>query len=249
MRGILFFLYVIIYQTAHSQSIDSTMVLIPAGEFMMGKDAENGADYSPAHKVKLNAFYIDVHEVTNAEYLEFCRQTNHNLPEFWGIDKYKSGEEYPDCPVIGVSFFDALSYAKWAGKRLPTEAEWECAARGKLIGNTFPAGEEYHNYPEELTGGSSVRQLYPVMKRVPNGYGLYDMAGSVREWVLDNYGPEYYKNGPNENPLNSDNGKFKIIRGGGWKSGKMCMPVYLRDALMPSWVDICVGFRCVKDVE
>ena len=225
------------------------MVLIPAGEFMMGKDSKEGADFSPAHKVKVNAFYMDIHEVTNAEYFKFCKETNRNLPEFWGIDKYKSGEKYPDYPVIGVNFFDAMAYAKWAGKRLPTEAEWEYAARGGLIGMTFPTGDSIELYPAELIGEGTDRQLFPIMKRKANGYGLYDMAGSVREWVTDNYAYDYYMNSPVENPKGPEKGKFKVIRSGGWKSGEMCKTVYQRNALSAGWTDICVGFRCVKDID
>lgn len=229
--------------------IDSSMVLIPAGEFMMGKDSEKDLDRSPAHKVKLGAFYMDIHEVTNAEYLEFCKATKRGLPEFWGIDKYKSGEKYPDYPVIGVNYFDAKAYAKWKGKRLPTEAEWEYAARGGLVGKTYPTGDDVEKYPDELLAGGTDRQLFPVMKRKPNAYGLYDMAGSVREWVLDYYNYDYYKNSPYENPTGPEKGKFRVVRGGGWKSGKMCKPVYRRNALSANWGDICVGFRCVKGVD
>ncbi len=225
------------------------MVYIPSGEFIMGKDSKDETDYSPAHKVKIKGFYMDIHEVTNAEYLKFCEATDRNLPEFWGIDKYKSGENYPDCPVIGVNYSDAKAYAEWVGKRLPTEAEWEYAARGGLAGETFPTGSDVEDYPAELWNGDDTRRLFPVMKRKPNGYGLYDMAGSVREWVLDYYQYEFYKNSPSDNPQGPEKGKFRVTRGGGWKSGKMCKTVYGRSAIPSGWVDICVGFRCVKDAN
>ena len=232
--------------TLHSQD-DESMVFIPSGEFIMGKASEDSADFSPPHKVKIKGFYMDIHEVRNIDYLKFCKATNRTLPEFWGLDKYKSGEKYPDYPVIGVSYYDAKAYAEWAGKRLPTEAEWEYAARGGLVGQTFPTGSELEDYPEELWAGDKTRRLFPVMKRKANAYGLYDMAGSVREWVLDYYNNNYYNVSPSNNPKGPEKGKFRVIRGGGWKSGKMCKPVYKRNALSANWGDICVGFRCVKD--
>jgi len=225
------------------------MVYVPSGEFIMGKDSKDSADYSPAHKVKIKAFYMDIHEVTNSEYLKFCKVTERRMPEFWGIDKFKSGEKYPDYPVIGVSYSDAKAYAEWAGKRLPTEAEWEYAARGGLVGETFPTGAEIEDYPEELWDGDKTRRLFPVMKRKPNDFGLYDMAGSVREWVQDYYNYNYYMSSSTDNPTGPEDGKFRVIRGGGWKSGKMCKTVYGRNALSASWGDICVGFRCAKDVK
>lgn len=232
-----------------AQDVFKFMVYIPAGEFIMGKSTKDDADYSPAHKVKMKAFYMDIHEVTNAEYLKFCIETSRVLPEFWGIDKFRSGENYPEYPVIGVNYYDAKAYAEWVGKRLPTEAEWEYAARGGLVGQTFPTGSEIEEYPEELWNNDRTRRLFPVMRRKPNGYGLYDMAGSVREWVQDYFSYEYYENSPLENPLGPEKGKFRVVRGGGWKSGKMCKTVYRRNALSANWGDIAVGFRCVKDVE
>ncbi|MBK3516661.1 formylglycine-generating enzyme family protein [Carboxylicivirga marina] len=126
MKYLLIILILLVGINCHSQPIPEGMSLIKGGEFKMGKDyKENLNPASPAHVVKLNSFYIDVNEVTNAEYLAFCTETGHRLPEFWNTDVFRSGEQYPDYPVVGVSYGDALKYAEWAGKRLPTEAEWE----------------------------------------------------------------------------------------------------------------------------
>jgi formylglycine-generating enzyme len=109
-------------------AVDTSMVLIPTGSFLMGKDSDKGHDFSPAHKVNVNSFYIDKYEVTNREYLLFCKETGHKLPEFWNSNVFKSGTDFLNYPVVGINWWDAQKYAKWAEKRLPTEAEWECCS-------------------------------------------------------------------------------------------------------------------------
>ena len=115
------------------------MALIPGGNFVMGKSGE--AEDCPAREVHVSAFYLDRREVTNAQYARFCEATRRPLPEFWGIKQYHSGTDFPDHPVVGISWDDAKAFAKWAGKRLPTEAEWEYAARGGLAGANYPNGD------------------------------------------------------------------------------------------------------------
>ena len=219
----------------------STMVLIPGGRFYMGSETED--DTRPVHAVRIDSFYIDEHEVTNAQYHRFCLETGHRLPEFWGMERYHCGSGFPDYPVVGVSWYDAQKYATWAGKRLPTEAEWEYAARGGLDRRHFPAGDDLDSTLANYKSAGTV----PVAEYPPNGYGLYDMAGNVVEWVEDYYG--YYTESPEDNPVGPEKGKFHVIRGGGWHSGKMCTTVYHRNALIPGWVDFNVGFRCAADVR
>jgi formylglycine-generating enzyme required for sulfatase activity len=221
----------------------SDMVLVPGGEFLMGSETEN--DTKPVHTVRVDSFYIDEHEVTNAQYHLFCKETGHHLPEFWGMDRYRCGPDFPDYPVVGVSWRDAHAYAAWAGKRLPTEAEWEYAARGGLEEQHFPGGNELDNTMANFKSEGTV----PVATYPPNGYGIYDMAGNVVEWVEDFYNFTYYASSPIENPAGPEKGKFRGIRGGGWHSGKMCNTVYKRNGLIPSWVDFNVGFRCAKDSQ
>jgi sulfatase modifying factor 1 len=225
---------------------DTAMVRISAGEFVMG--AEGTGDNSPAHTVRIRAFHIDRHEVTNAEYGAFCRATKRKLPFFWGLDRFRSGSKYPDHPVIGVNSGDAREYAKWRGKRLPTEAEWEYAARGGLAGMKYVDGNTLDSSKANFTRSNQDGPV-AVGSYEPNGCGLYDMAGNVQEWVADRYDPEYYKSSPGEDPLGPEKGRFRVIRGGGWYTGPMCMDVSLRYALPSNWVDFNVGFRCVRDEE
>ncbi|MFC2079874.1 formylglycine-generating enzyme family protein [Bacteroidota bacterium] len=234
---------------AQSDSFDS-MVLIPSGDFIMGKNTKPGGDFSPAHKISVDSFYMDLHEVTNGEYLEFCNQTAHKLPEFWNVDIFRCGDNYLEYPVVGINWYDARTYAKWAGKRLPTEAEWEYAARGGLENNEFPNGNEW-SIPIRRNDsiGHWENLIVKVASFKPNGFGLYDMGGNVWEWVNDIYQHNYYRTSPIINPKGPENGTNRVIRGGSWHSGKMCHKVYYRKGLTTNWVDFAVGFRCVKDIS
>lgn len=230
-----------------AQDMPLNMVLIPAGEFTMGKNTPNPSDWQPEHKVYLDGFYMDKYEVTNKQYYEFCTKTNHPLPELWGMAQFNCGLEFPDHPVIGVSFADAAKFAAWAGKRLPTEAEWEYAARGGLTGNNYPWGNQVDstlvNYAKKY------KSTLKVGTFEPNGYGIFDIGGNVWEWTNDNYGDNYYSISPGQNPQGPPTGRFKVIRGGSWHSGGMCVQTYYRNGLSPGWVDFAVGFRCVKNIK
>jgi formylglycine-generating enzyme required for sulfatase activity len=223
------------------------MVLIPKGEFNMGKNSSGPSDWQPEHKVLIDSFYMDAWEVTNHEFHEFCQATNHPLPLFWNMNEFRCGINFPDYPVVGVSFFDAQKYAAWHNKRLPTEAEWEYAARGGFMGKNFPQGDQIDstiaNYGKKYQGVVKVG-AFP-----PNNFGLYDMSGNVWEWVSDNYDGNYYSIAPFKNPKGPDSGRFKVIRGGSWHSGAMCIQNYYRNGLSPSWVDFAVGFRCVRSLK
>jgi len=224
------------------------MIVVPGGSFSMGKDTENPSNFKPAHEVKVDSFMINAHPVTNDQYLKFCPETGHRLPEFWNVDMFKSGEKYPKYPVIGVSWGDAKAYAKWAGKRLPTEAEWEYAARGGLQENEFPDGNEW-NYPQLTNAtGQWQNQILEVGQRTPNGFGLFDMADNVWELVADRYADDYYRMRPKENPKGPATGYNVVIRGGSWHSGEMCKKVYYRKGIPSNWVDFGVGFRWVKEL-
>ncbi len=220
------------------------LVLIPGGEFLMGSDSEG--DHSPVHEVYIDTFYMEKYEVTNKKYVKFCEATGHRLPMFWNMEGFRCSPDYPNHPVVGVSWHDAVEYAIWCGKRLPTEAEWEYAARGGLAGMDYPNGETLDpsqgNYTESDNKGPVA-----VGKYQPNGFGLYDVQGNVVEWVFDFYDWNYYSLSPPVNPQGPSSGKFRVIRGGGWHSGPYCNRVYYRNALPPNWLDFNLGFRCAKD--
>jgi len=228
---------------------NTPMVLIPAGEFRVGSD-DGESDEKPVHTVHLDAFYMDAYEVTNAQYQKFIEATGHRVPRNWDKHSFSAS---PDHPVVGVSWHDARAYAEWVGKRLPSEAEWEKAARGGLVGKKYPHGDNlthddsnYHG-----TGGKDIWEYTsPVGSFAPNGYGLYDMAGNVWEWCADWYDANYYINSPTRNPMGPDTGLARVLRGGGWN--RYQDPDFLRVALrhyslIPTLTPIYVGFRCAKD--
>jgi iron(II)-dependent oxidoreductase len=224
------------------------MVLIPAGDFIMGKNTSNPTDWQPEHKVAIAAFYMDKYEVTNKQYYEFCLKTKNPLPEFWGSAQFKCSLDYPDYPVVGVSSTDAMKYAEWAGKRLPTEAEWEYAAKGGLENCNFPWGDQIDSTMANY--GKKYKTTLKVGTFKPNNYGLCDMSGNVWEWTSDYYRADFYSSSQNDNnPKGPIRGRFRVIRGGSWHSGAMCQQIYYRNGLPVSWVDFAVGFRCAKDIQ
>ena len=230
--------------------IDSViMVLIPAGTFQMGSTVGD-SDERPVHTVTLNAFYMDVYEVTNARYQKFVESTGYPQPPLSHNPRFNT----PDTPVVRVNWRDAVAYAAWANKRLPTEAEWEYAARGGLVGKRYPNGDII-TYTDANFGSTGELDEWkwtaPIGSFLPNGYNLYDMAGNVWEWCFDEYNGEFYRVSPQSNPRFGreqapDNENFRILRGGGWGGA----PEDLRVA--DRWYHLSsgstIGFRCVKDV-
>jgi len=220
------------------------MVAIPAGRFQMGVADDEGD--SPQHEVELSAFFLDTREVTCAEYQRFCAATERELPTFWGMEEFHCGPGFKEHPVVGVSWSDAQAYARWVGKRLPTEAEWEYAARGGLAEANYATGDslngELANYAK-----TNPRGTRPVGSYAPNPYGLYDMTGNVVEWTADFYDWDYYRESPPLNPAGPAIGKFRAIRGGGWFTGPGCCGLDFRNGLRGNWRDFNVGFRCAAD--
>jgi len=222
------------------------MVLIPAGEFVMGIDKGDPAE-GPAHKVYLDAYWIDRYEVTNAQYMKFMEATRHAPPASWGSPKLNEADQ----PVVGVSWEDAAAYAKWAGKRLPTEAEWEKAARGggrSGESQIYPWGSRWDerkaNTAEAVLGKTS------GVKTLPEGaspFGVLHMAGNAAEWVADWYDAEYYAKSPKENPQGPEQGKWKVVRGGGWWCKSEHCQVTDRRKEPPPTRTSSIGFRCAAD--
>jgi len=243
------------------------MVLIPAGEFEMGDHFNEGdSNELPVHTVYVDSFYIDKYEVTNEMYARFLNEIGRNedeeghqlldindsdcLIEFVG-GQYRPKAGYEKHPVIEVSWYGAMAYAKWAGKRLPTEAEWEKAARGGLVGKRYPWGDDIThdmaNY--DGTGGRDRwDKTAPVGSFPPNGYGLYDMAGNVWEWCLDWYDGEYYSKSPRENPKGPELGESRVVRGGSWDYSPNYLRVADRYYYGPQGTSNSVGFRCALSV-
>jgi len=235
------------------------MVLVPAGEFVMGMKAEaaydqcqqysdhcrldNFSDAEPVHKVYLDAFFMDRFEVTQEEY-QACVQAGpcRSSKQFEGFDR-------PRQPVVGVGWEDAKSYCGWAGKRLPTEAEWEKAARGPE-GREYPWGDasascEYAVMSEEGQGCGR-KKTWEVGSK-PAGaspYGALDMAGNVWEWVADSYDKNYYRVSPAKNPTGPKRGEAKVVRGGSWRSEAWDLHPSFRMWTLPGLRFYNTGFRC-----
>ena len=272
--------------TPHLASVPEGMVLIPAGEFTMGSEA-NPAANNPAHTVYVDAFYMDTYEVTNAQYAAFLNvvggdtAVNYYLGTYWQQDgtnvpesdmmriKYIDGhyqvkQGYENHPVHGVTWYGAMAYAAWARKRLPTEAEWEKAARSGLVGKAYPWGDtidddqaNYNQNATENVGKTTSIGSYPA-----NSYGLYDMAGNVSEWCLDEYHKDFNITSPRENPIVGGSltsiltnwaniETARVIRGGSWTSDTDALRCDFRYYSNPRGdrVTLFSGFRCVTGVS
>ena len=226
---------------------DVRMILIPAGEFIVGSiEREGYSDEHPPVTVDLDAFYIDWCEVTNAQFTLFMEATGHSAPKYWHDERYSR----PEQPVVGVTWHDAAAYAKWAWKRLPTEAEWEKAARG-TDGRMYPWGNEWDSLKCNSNIGANGRQSPAPVANFREGaspYGVMDMAGNVWEWCADWYGSNYSR-GPRKNPKGPDFSGERVLRGGSWCTTDHA---YLRCAnrnwFSPDFGFDDAGFRCARDV-
>lgn len=230
---------------------DAPMVLIPEGAFWMGAERGIGLeDESPRHEVWLDAYYIDAYEVTTERYANFLAVTRRTPPWLWNsVDL----ELHADRPVIGVTWNDADAFCRWAGKRLPTEAEWEKAARG-TDERRYPWGNET---PTSSLANFAIgarfsydQALMPVghYKGAESPFGVYDMAGNVWEWVLDWYDISYYARSPAINPQGAETGELKVLRGGAWSDLPNYLLSYARFQLPPDTRNSFTGFRCAQPV-
>ncbi len=270
---------------APPQPVDG-MVYLPGGTFRMGNDLSSYPDQRPAHDVTLRPFWMDVHTVTNRRFARFVEATGYvttaerqgwsrvfDRPSGQWVRLEEADWRHPvgpagplagdedDKPVVHVSWHDAAAYASWAGKRLPTEAQWEYAARAGLRDADYPWGrselveQRYQaNYwqgwfPREDLAADGYSGVAPVGSFPPNRFGLYDMSGNVWQWCADWYGEEAYRLGPAVDPSGPGEGTFRVLRGGSWLSAENnggAYRVWVRSKRPP---DVCyqdVGFRCVR---
>jgi formylglycine-generating enzyme required for sulfatase activity len=242
------------------------MMLVPAGTFLMGSKEGDGADDEhPIHEVYLDNFYIDKYEVSVKRYSHFLNKTEHPNPreakkDLWGPNARSDSWEKVDLkrdaqkPIVDIDWYSARSYCEWAGKRLPTEAEWEKAARGN-DGRTYPWGSgrpvpHIANFKNWVIRPVYSHKLYSIdsFERGKSPYGVYNMGGNVAEWVADWYAPNYYKVSPTKNPQGPSKGERKIYRGGSFSGQFWEMRAALRRALPPEFA-YQKGIRCAKDAR
>jgi len=236
------------------------MVYVPAGEFLMGSEDEDAFDdEKPEHTVYLDAYWIYQTEVTNAQYRQCVDEGECDVPS--NVDQFNN-PDLDDHPVVYVSWFDADAYCQWAGGRLPTEAEWEKAARG-TDGRKFPWGDtgvtgEKANYCDvnceyewlDESQDDGYKRTAPVGS-YPDGaspYGALDMAGNVWEWVGDWYDEDYYSQSPSINPQGPDSGEYRVLRGGSWSGNGRGLRASARGWYYPEVGD-GFGFRCFRSPE
>lgn len=235
---------------SQASEIDNmVMVYVPEGPFEMGSD--DGWDSErPVHQVYLNAFWIDQTEVTNAQYALCVADGGCGAPgseKSFSRDSYYGNPDYAFYPVIYVSWYDATAYCEWAGRRLPSEAEWEKAARnGESYTYTWGEGIDCTkaNYIE-CVGDTTMVGSYPESA---SPYGLLDMAGNVWEWVSDWYDALYYGNSPLDYPKGPDSGAYRVVRGGSWNDYEWYLRSSSRYSYYPDNKRVSVGFRCALDV-
>ena len=255
----------------------SVMVYVPAGEFTVGSpEGEGNDDEHPQHNVYVSAFWIDQAEVTNEQFARFVDATGHSTDaekDGWGwvwagSEWQQIGSEWQqiegadwrhpdgpemtiadrmDHPVVQVSWSDAQVYCQWAGKRLPTEAEWEKAARG-MGGRKYPWGDTFDGKKLNYSGTDHGYEYTSPVGSYPAGaspYGALDMAGNVWEWCQDRYGSDYYAGSPPRDPQGPDSGEYRVVRGGSWYDAEGGVRVALRYRFVPD-PQYTVGFRCVS---
>ena len=247
------------------------LILVPAGTFTMGSE-RRAADERPMHKVYLDAYYIGKYEVTNAEYYEFWKlqsegkasdktlqHTPESFPHLPHIGDWPArAEQFPNYPVVGVSWHDAGAYAAWKGMRLPTEAEWEKAARG-YTNRIWPWGSAMEPHANTAAADDGYENRLAPVGSFPKGksyYGALDMAGNVWEWTADWYSDVYYAYSsgtsakrPKKNPTGPDVGSWRVLRGGSWIDAITRCSTTFRFYLYPNLKTSFVGFRLAKTAK
>lgn len=246
-------------EVSEIEPILTEMVVIPGGEYHRGSN-EGARDEMPRHAVKLASFALDIHPVTNEQFVRFLQamggEKDHNNNDIIRLRdsrvKRSAGKltiesGYAKHPVVGVTWYGAVAYAKWVGKRLPTEAEWEAAASGARDNFLFPTGNEIERSQANFFSSDTTA----VMSYPPNAFGLFDIAGNVYEWCQDWYAYNYYDASSLEpdQPMGPPQGVYRVLRGGCWKSLKEDLRISHRHRNNPGAVNGTYGFRCAADVS
>jgi formylglycine-generating enzyme required for sulfatase activity len=246
-------------ETTELKPLLTEMVVIKGGSFFRGSNDGNRDEW-PRHQVHLNSFALDIHPVTNEQFVRFIevmggeKDNNYNdiirlkdsrIKRSAGRISIESG--YAKHPVVGVTWYGAVAYAKWVGKRIPTEAEWEIAASGGQESMRYPTGDMIEKTQANFFSSDTTA----VMSYAPNLFGLYDMAGNVYEWVQDWYGYNYFETSVQEpdNPKGPLQGVYRVLRGGCWKSLQEDLRSSKRNRNNPGTVNSTYGFRCAADVQ
>jgi formylglycine-generating enzyme len=232
-------------------TIAPALVQIPASSFLMGSDSGQDCE-RPVHRVSIDSLFLAATQVTNAEYARFLQDVSSAPPPFWSDPLFN----HPEQPVAGVSWHEAARYCQWLSAqtgrhfRLPTEAEWECAARGGLQQKQFPWGDEP---PQSLPDYASrwLKGPEPVARYAPNAFGLYDIGDNVHEWCSDWYDPNYYAASPEHNPRGPERCPLqparKSSRGGSWRHQIKVARCSARSSIPPDFQYADYGFRVACD--
>jgi len=227
------------------------MVLVPEGSFLMGNDHGQNSE-KPVRQIYLNAYWIDQYEVPMAQFSAFVAATGHREPRLAGYLALASVDlatfVEPAKPVVGVSWEDARTYCQWKGKRLPTEAEWEKAAKGQGQ-RLWPWGDQPDPQRANLDGVEDHFQGTAPVDDFPSGrspYGIFNMTGNAMEWVNDWYDERYYAVMPPQNPPGPSIGDERVIRGGSWHDSFRYAHTYSRFKMLPEYRDVTIGFRCAR---
>ena len=223
----------------------SEFAAIPPGWFLMGSDDGQPSE-RPVHRVWVDRFRMAVHPVTRAEYARFLDAAGHEPPREWDNPAFRRD----DLPVVGVSWHDAVAYCAWrsrpgAAVRLPTEAEWERAARGGPDGQRYPWGDEIPGWVPNR-GRGPLDGPWPVTRGTPNGYGLYGIAANIHEWCSNWHARDFYERAPAVNPVGPEEGRRRASRGGAWRHALTLNRTAARSSLDPSLRYTDYGFRLAR---
>ena len=237
---------------ASKEIAEPTCAAVPAGDFLMGCEQDRDEE-RPVHRVWVSAFEMAIYQVRHRDFAAFLEASGHPTPPNWNHPDFHG----PDQPVVSVSWIEAQKYCQWlsaaTGRRysLPTEAEWERAARGGIESRLYPWGDEPPQSRAEYLGrwGGEVRGPLPVGRGEANPYGIYDLCENVHEWCADWYQADYYAHSPERNPAGPDAGDRRASRGGSWRHHVKVSRLAGRSSIPPAFQYADYGFRVVREIR